>query len=340
MLRSLVAVGVRLSGAVYGSDPATDLSLRIMADHSRAVAFMIADGILPSNEGRGYVLRRLLRRAVMKGHLLGLDKPFLNEYVDEIVNLMGHVYPEIVENRELMRRVILSEEERFGANLRQGRAFLDEALAELEGVVLPGDRAFTLHDTYGFPVEVTRELCDERGIEVDMEGFGRCMDEQRERARAANTKDAEAAWSTYGGVRDERDPRGRGPHRVPRLREERRRCARTGACEGRPAGRRAGAGDEGRIVLDATPFYAEKGGQIGDTGAMTKDDAAVRVLDTKEPEKGLIAHTVQVENGRVSVGDTRARRHRRAGRRRAQSAATTRPRTSCIGRCARCWVTT
>ena len=130
---------------------------------------MIADGILPSNEGRGYVLRRLLRRAVMKGHLLGLDKPFLNDYVDEIVNLMGHVYPEIVENRELTRRVILSEEERFGSNLRQGRAFLDEALAELEGEVLPGDRAFTLHDTYGFPVEVTRELCDERGIEVDME---------------------------------------------------------------------------------------------------------------------------------------------------------------------------
>ena len=112
-----------------------------MADHSRSVTFMIADGILPSNEGRGYVLRRLLRRAVMKGHLLGLDKPFLNEYVDEIVNLMGDVYPEIVENRELARRVILSEEERFGATLRQGRAFLDEALAGLEGEVLPGDAA-------------------------------------------------------------------------------------------------------------------------------------------------------------------------------------------------------
>ena len=105
---------------------------------------------------------------------------------------MGHVYPEIVENRELMRRVILSEEERFGATLRQGRAFLDEALAALDGEVLPGEQAFTLHDTYGFPVEVTRELCGERGIEVDMEGFARCMDEQRERARAANTKDAEA----------------------------------------------------------------------------------------------------------------------------------------------------
>ena len=302
VLRSLVAVGERLCGAAYGEDAATDLSLRIMADHSRAVAFMIADGILPSNEGRGYVLRRLLRRAVMKGHLLGLDKPFLNEYVDEIVNLMGHVYPEIVENRELMRRVILSEEERFGANLRQGRAFLDEALSELDGDVLPGDRAFTLHDTYGFPVEVTRELCDERGIEVDMEGFGQCMDEQRERARAANTKDAEAAWSTYGGVMAE-ILEAAGPTeflgyaqneadaRVLALVKD---GAQVDALE---------AGDEGRVVLDATPFYAEKGGQIGDTGTLSKDGAVVRVLDTKEPEKGLIAHSVTVEEGRLAAGD-------------------------------------
>ncbi len=303
VLRSLVAVGEKLTGTTYGEDPAADLSLRIMADHSRAVAFMIADGILPSNEGRGYVLRRLLRRAVMKGHLLGLDKPFLNDYVDEIVNLMGHVYPEIVENRELMRRVILSEEERFGANLRQGRAYLDEALDALEGDVLPGDRAFTLHDTYGFPVEVTCELCSERNIEVDMEGFGQCMDEQRERARAANTKDAEAAWSTYGGVMSE-IAEAVGPTEFcgyTKNEDEARVLAlvkdgaQVDALE---------AGDEGRVVLDATPFYAEKGGQIGDTGTLTKDGAVVRVLDTKEPDKGLIAHTVQVEEGRLVVGDT------------------------------------
>ena len=303
VLRSLVAVGEKLTGTTYGEDPAADLSLRIMADHSRAVAFMIADGILPSNEGRGYVLRRLLRRAVMKGHLLGLDKPFLNDYVDEIVNLMGHVYPEIVENRELMRRVILSEEERFGANLRQGRAYLDEALDALEGDVLPGDRAFTLHDTYGFPVEVTCELCSERNIEVDMEGFGQCMDEQRERARAANTKDAEAAWSTYGGVMSE-IAEAVGPTECcgyTKNEDEARVLAlvkdgaQVDALE---------AGDEGRVVLDATPFYAEKGGQIGDTGTLTKDGAVVRVLDTKEPDKGLIAHTVQVEEGRLVVGDT------------------------------------
>ena len=307
VLRSLVGVGERLTGAVYGADADADLSLRIMADHSRSVTFMIADGILPSNEGRGYVLRRLLRRAVMKGHLLGLDKPFLNEYVDEIVNLMGDVYPEIVENRELARRVILSEEERFGATLRQGRAFLDEALAGIEGEVLPGDRAFTLHDTYGFPVEVTRELCGERGIEVDMEGFGRCMDEQRERARAANTKDAEAAWSTYGGVMNE-ILEAVGPTEFLGYTKSEADARVLAIVKDGQQVDVLEAGEEGRVVLDATPFYAEKGGQIGDTGVLAEDGVVVAVLDTKEPEKGLIAHTVKVMDelagGRIQVGDT------------------------------------
>ncbi|WP_251178456.1 alanine--tRNA ligase [Adlercreutzia agrestimuris] len=301
VLRSLVGVGEKLTGRVYGDDPTADLSLRIMADHSRAVTFMIADGILPSNEGRGYVLRRLLRRAVMKGHLLGLDKPFLNDYVDEIVRLMGDVYPEIVENRELARRIILSEEERFGANLRQGRAFLDEALDALEGTVLSGEEAFTLHDTYGFPVEVTSELAGERGISVDMEGFERSMEEQRERARAANTKDAEAAWSTYGGVMSEILD-AQGATEFVGYTEN--------ACDAKIVAIVVDgvqtdlieAGQEGRIVLDKTPFYAEKGGQVGDSGVLETAAACARVNDTQEPEKGLIAHTVVMENGSLAVG--------------------------------------
>lgn len=302
VLRSLVAVGEKLTGSSYGDDPAIDLSLRIMADHSRAVAFMIADGILPSNEGRGYVLRRLLRRAVMKGHLLGLDKPFLNDYVDETVNLMGHVYPEIVENRELTRRVILSEEERFGANLRQGRAFLDEALSELEGTVLSGQQAFTLHDTYGFPVEVTRELCEERGIEVDMAGFERCMDQQKARARAANTKDAEAAWSTYGGVMSE-IAESVGPTEFLGYTKNEAEARVLAIVRDGQRVDSLEQGEEGRVVLDVTPFYAEKGGQIGDTGLLTKQDATACVTDTKEPEKGLTAHAVTLDEGRIAVGD-------------------------------------
>lgn len=303
VLRSLVAVGERLSGKAYGENAADDLSMRIMADHSRSVSFMIADGILPSNEGRGYVLRRLLRRAILKAHLLGVEGPFLNDYVDEIVRLMGHVYPEIVENRELMRRVILSEEERFGSTLRQGQAFLEEALSKLEGSVLSGEQAFTLHDTYGFPVEVTREICEDRGVSVDQEAFERCMDEQRARARAANTKDAEAAWSTYGGVHADVLKEvgatkfvGYGElvaagHVVALIKDG----ARVDSLS---------AGDEGEVVLDTTPFYAEMGGEVGDAGTLSSDAGfTADVADTKAPEKGLVCHKVTVTSGSVSAGD-------------------------------------
>jgi len=303
ILRSLVGVGEKQCGGTYGEDASADLALRIMADHSRSVTFMIADGILPSNEGRGYVLRRLLRRAVMKAHLLGVDRPFLNDYTDEIVNLMGSVYPEIVENRELIRRVILSEEERFGATLRQGKAYLEDALASLSGTVLSGQTAFTLHDTYGFPVEVTVEMCAERGISVDEDEFAVCMEEQRERARAANKNDAEAAWSTYDGTmssvletcgatqfagygKDELDA-----HIVAILKD------------GEPASELA-LGEEGMIFTDETPFYAEMGGQVGDTGTMTGEGVYALVTDTKQPEKGLSAHYATVKEGTVKLGDT------------------------------------
>ncbi len=302
VLRSLVAVGEKLTGKAYGTDHEVDTSLRIMADHSRSVAFMIADGILPSNEGRGYVLRRLLRRAVMKGHLLGLDKPFLNDYIDEIVNLMGSVYPEIVENRELMRGIILSEEERFGANLRQGRAFLAQALDGLDGTVLPGDEAFTLHDTYGFPVDITRELCEERGVAVDMEGFERCMEEQRNRARAANTKDAEAAWSTYGGVYADL-LKELGPTKFIGYRELSAEANVTAIVRDGEKADALAAGEEGDVVLSATPFYAEMGGEVGDTGVISADGVKLEVVDTKAPEKGLTVHKVKVVEGALSVGD-------------------------------------
>ena len=302
VLRSLVAVGERLTGAEYGKDADADLCLRIMADHSRSVAFMIADGILPSNEGRGYVLRRLLRRAVMKGHMLGLDKPFLNEFVDEVVRLMGHVYPEIVDNRELMRRIILSEEERFGANLRQGRAFLDEALAKLEGTVLSGEEAFTLHDTYGFPVDITRELCEERGVTVDMEGFERCMEEQRDRARAANKKDEEAAWSTYGGVYAD-TLKEVGPTTFFGYDAPATEAKIVAIIEDGVRVDTLQEGHQGEVVLDMTTFYAEMGGQVGDTGSLYTFGAAADVLDTKAPEKGLVCHVTKVAKGSLSVGE-------------------------------------
>ena len=302
VLRSLVGVGERLSGKTYKQDAEVDKSLRIIADHSRSVTFMIADGILPSNEGRGYVLRRLLRRAIQKAHMIGIEGPFLNDYVDEIVELMGSVYPEVVENRELIRRVILSEEERFGATLRQGQVFLAEALDKLEGDTLSGEEAFTLHDTYGFPVEVTEEMCADRNVKVDMEGFERCMDKQRERARAANTKDAEAAWSTYGGIHADVLKEVGATEFVGYSELE---CAAKVVAiiaNGERADKLS-AGEEGEIVLDTTTFYAEMGGEVGDTGTLRSAGAEADVLDTKAPEKGLVCHKAKVASGTIAVGD-------------------------------------
>lgn len=303
VLRDLIAVGESLSCKTYKTDEATDLCLRIMADHSRAVTFMIADGILPSNEGRGYVLRRLLRRAVMKGHSIGIEGAFLNQYVEKIIELMGHVYPEIIDNRALIERVILSEEERFGTTLKQGQAYLDDALKELEGSVLSGKIAFTLHDTYGFPVEVAKEICVERGFSVDEDEFARCMEEQRERARAANVKDAEAAWSTYGGVHADL-LREIGATTFVGYTSLSAQASVLALVKDDARVDSLKAGQTGEIILDITPFYAEMGGEVGDTGTISSEAFTAEVIDTKAPEKGLVAHVVTVTSGTVTVGES------------------------------------
>ena len=313
VLRSLVAVGERLTGKSYDGNmipgalsaeqAGIDLSLRIMADHSRSVAFMIADGILPSNEGRGYVLRRLLRRAVMHGHKQGIEGPFLCEYFAQIIELMGHVYPEIVDNRELVESVIRSEEERFGRTLRTGQAYLDEVISDLSsGDTLPGDVAFKLHDTYGFPVEVTQEICGEQEIAVDMQAFDACMAEQRERARAATKDDAEAAWSTYGSVEAEILKETGATRFVGYDRTEFKARVVALVKDGARVASLA-EGEEGEVVLDATPFYAEMGGEVGDTGTLTTPDSWAEVTDTRAPEKGLTCHYVKVVKGRIIEGE-------------------------------------
>lgn len=303
VLHGLIEIGERLSGRTYGANEADDAALRVMADHARAVTFMLADGIVPGNEGREYVLRRLLRRAVMKGHLLGIEGAFLGQLVENVIEVMGDAYPEIVDNREYIMRAVDNEEERFGATLRQGRAYLDEALSQVTDKTLSGTAAFTLHDTYGFPLEVTSEICAEAGIAVDTEGFDACMAEQRNRARAATADDSQAAWSTYDGAM---------AGILEHVGETRFVGYDEAVCEarvvavvkdGQPA-QSLEADEEGGIVLDCTPFYAEKGGQVGDTGTIAGSDWTAQVLDTKEPEAGLVLHVVRMEQGRVSVGDT------------------------------------
>jgi alanyl-tRNA synthetase len=253
-LRALVAVGEGLSGVELGAAEKTDVSLRILADHARAVAFLIADGVLPSNEGRGYVLRRLLRRAIRHGRLLGVDDPFMVWLIDTVIERWGGPYPELVDNAELIRGIVASEEERFSATLRQGLAFLTEAIerARAQGTaVLDGNEAFTLHDTYGFPYELTSEIAAEEGLEVDHEAFEAAMEAQRERGRAA-VKDE--SWS-FGSAFDDM-ARTAGATEFLGYSADEAESAVVGIVVDGASVERIEAGQEGEVVLAATPFYA------------------------------------------------------------------------------------
>ncbi len=304
ILRGIMALAEDISGVRYGDGARSDTSLRILADHSRAVSFMIADGILPGNEGRGYVLRRLLRRAVRHGRLLGVEEPFMHRMVSDVVERMGDAYPELVTHRELIDRIVSSEEERFGATLRTGMTFLEAELASMASsgsATLDGRVAFTLHDTYGFPYELTAEIVGEKGYVVDEETFHAEMEAQRERARAA-VKDE--SWSAYGGAFAALAKEGRTTEFVGYESDEADAVVIGLIADGARV-ERATEGMAVQVVLDRTPFYGEQGGQVGDTGVLeSASGARVRVEDTKIPETGIHAHVGMVESGVIAVGDT------------------------------------
>ena len=298
LLQGLIGVGERLSHKTYGEDAASDRSLRIVADHARAVTFMISDGILPGNEGRGYVLRRLLRRAVYHGRLMGIEGEFLCSYVEKICELMGDTYPAVVENRALVEGIVRAEEERFGATLDAGEQSLEAELEGLgEGATLSGEIAFKLHDTYGFPIDLTREICEGRGVTVDMDAFDACMTEQRERARASANRDA---WGTFNDVWTALSDRLAATEFVGYDKNEAAAHVLAIVAGGEEV-ERAEKGAEVEVVLDATPFYAEMGGQVGDTGTISCDGAVLRVSDTKV-RGGLYVHVATVEEGALAVG--------------------------------------
>jgi alanyl-tRNA synthetase len=302
ILRDLMSLAEEITGADYGADEKTSTSVRIIADHARAVTFLIADGIIPSNEGRGYVLRRLLRRAVRHGRLLGVEDMFLVRLIERVIGLMGEAYPEIVEHRELITQIVSSEEERFGATLRQGVSFLDTELAAVvaRGEKLDGVVAFTLHDTYGFPFELTAEIAAEKGVDVDVDAFNAEMEAQRDRARAA-VKDE--SWTTFGGVYSELAKTAARSEFVGYehdVADARIVALVSGGelAEGLSAGQRA------EIVLNKTPFYGEQGGQVGDHGVITSDAGArFLVEDTRIPQPGLVAHVGVLEAGTLEAGE-------------------------------------
>ncbi len=318
-----------LSGRTYGrSDDEHDVAMRVIADHARAATFLVSDGVMPSNEGRGYVLRRIMRRAIRFGVKLGLDEPFLHHIVDAVIETSTGAWPELAERRTFIHEVVLAEEQRFRATLDRGLRLLDDALDALsDGGTLPGDVAFTLSDTYGFPLDLTRLIAEERGHGVDEAGFEAALEDQRARGRAAWKGSGEAAveglWSTlaeelgetlFDGYPEAGRPGTRGNGEVAAL----VRITDDGA----ERVDRLAAGEEGVVVLDRTPFYAESGGQVGDVGQLLCGDARFAVRDTTRAA-GLHLHQGQVEAGTLTVGagvEARVEDPRRAATRRNHTA--------------------
>ncbi len=301
IMQGLIRLGEEVSGVTYVGDDyeGPSRSLRIIADHARSVDFMISDGILPGNEGRGYVLRRLLRRAVFHGRLLGVEGAFLGRFIDRVNELMGDAYPELIKNAALVKGIVSAEEERFSTTLDNGRVYLDEALGKLgKGETLDGEAAFMLHDTFGFPIDLTVEIAQGAGHGVDIEGFNQAMERQRERARANVKGDA---WGTFNDVWTELSD-SLSATEFCGYEDDALEGARVLAIV-RDGARveRAKAGDEVEVVLDRTPFYAEMGGQVGDTGLLAGGGVRVAVSDTKS-HNGLYAHVATVEEGELAEG--------------------------------------
>ena len=280
---------------VYGNGDIKDLaqpSLKVIADHIRACSFLIVDGVIPANDGRGYVLRRIIRRALRHGHKLGQPKPFFHKLVKDLVLVMGGAYPELASNAKRVEETLLAEEERFAETLEHGMKILDGALAR-EGNMLDGDTVFTLYDTFGFPVDLTADVARERGKAIDIAGYEAAMDEQRKQARASS-KFKMAAGVSYDGGKTEF----KGYETL-----EVNGCRIVALYKDGAAVPVLEHGDAGIVVLDQTPFYAESGGQVGDVGELVSSHGTFTVADTQKIQSDVFGHHGNLATGRLAVGD-------------------------------------
>lgn len=287
---------LKASAQATNTEDLDNKSLRVIADHIRSCAFLVADGVIPSNEGRGYVLRRIIRRAIRHGHKLGQTNAFFHTLVAALAEEMGDAYPELVQQQSQIEQVLLTEEQQFEKTLDKGMAILDAALNELSGTEIPGKLVFTLYDTYGFPVDLTNDIARERELTLDMEGYEQCMAEQRVRARAAGkfsvdyttaiTVDGETAFSGYETVVDSGS--------VVALFKSKDK--------GTDAAELLEEGEDGVIVLSQTPFYAESGGQVGDTGYLTLGDNRFEVRDCQKHGQNHL-HIGRVISGAIKTND-------------------------------------
>ncbi|HJP15703.1 MAG TPA: alanine--tRNA ligase [Acidimicrobiales bacterium] len=277
-----------LTQVTQEENESSDISMRILADHARSSTFLINDGVFPSNEDRGYVLRRIIRRAVRHAWLLGVEDQIMASLVDVVIEMMGSDYPELAQNHEFIRGVIDREEEGFRETLRSGLTILDSAIDELKtGELLDGQIIFKLHDTYGFPLELTEEITTERGISIDSDGFSEAMNQQKERAKAARKENGKT--DIAGDLRPLLEKHG---STLFIGRDQDKAEAEVLYIEGN------------YVVLDQTPFYAESGGQIGDTGTFTNTKGTVQVVDTKSALDGLHIHEIEENGIEIKLGDT------------------------------------
>jgi len=298
LFSGLIALVTGMTGTTYGTSPETDKALRIVTEHGRCVSFLVADGVLPTNEGRGYVLRRLLRRASLFGRRLGLTEPFLVKIAEEVIKEYGPAYPELVEHRDLVLHVIQAEEDRFMATLETGMGIVEDLIAKAAAQgkdSLDGEDVFRLYDTYGFPKELTAEVARERGLSLDEAGFDAALEEQRGKARAAHgfhsAEDLSKVFADLPSTTFEGYGTLRSEGLVIALRQ--------GGIDA-PS---VEAGGEVDIILDRTPFYGEMGGQVGDLGRIASDDVEVEVHATVRTASDVTVHRGRVVRGTISTGD-------------------------------------
>jgi alanyl-tRNA synthetase len=301
LLRPIIDEACQIFNVEYGASAASDVSLRIIADHVRAATFLISDGVIPSNEGRGYVLRKIMRRGIRQGTLLGRKEPFLYELSGYVVEMMKEAYPDLVNTREYVARVIKTEEERFATMASVGLQKLEEVISQLAKSgkdIIPGIEIFKLYDTYGFPLDFTKEIADEKSMRLDMDGFNAELEKQRERARQSWKGDEGATSPEYRRFVERGGTHFLGYHAL-------RSTSRLAGIlvNGSLVDSVEGHGVTAEIILDQTPFYAESGGQIGDIGTLTSPNGAARVLDTYAPVRGVVVHKSEIEFGKLSVND-------------------------------------
>ena len=283
---------IRAASEAVGTKNLDDKSLRVIADHIRSSAFLIVDGVTPSNEGRGYVLRRIIRRAIRHGYQLGQREPFMQELVAPLVEQMGDAYPELRKRAGLVERVLRQEGERFNETLEHGLRILDEEIGRMPGRMIPGELVFRLYDTYGFPVDLTADVARERGLELDMQGFEKEMAAQRERARAASQFVQHDQLQVQGVERTE----------FVGYTDLAAEAEVVALVRGSEQVERLAAGEEGIVILDRTPFYAESGGQVGDRGRIRVGDAIFEVSGTRYLANKVIGHFGVVRLGEIATG--------------------------------------